>query len=159
MTDDEIGPESAEAIRALPIMKIPVALLTGDTKASAMTVASELGISRFRVDLLPEQETSVISAHTRLEKIVAMLGEGIAGAPALSEATVEVAMGEGTDVAWESTDVVLIGYDPMKFVETVRIAAQQGLLSGAGRSLCAVESRPWSSRRQRGRAVSNTIPS
>ena len=120
--DDKVRTGSAAAVRALEGMKIRVILLTGDTSAAAEAVANELGISHFHSDLLPEQKTAEIAAKTRSGEVVAMLGDGINDAPALSEATVGVAMGAGTDVARESADVVLIGNDLMKFVETVRIA-------------------------------------
>jgi heavy metal translocating P-type ATPase len=120
--DDKIRAGSAAAVRALENMKIRVVLLTGDTSAAAEAVAKELGIFHFHSDLLPEQKTAEIAAKTRRGDVVAMLGDGINDAPALSEATVGVAMGAGTDVARESADVVLIGNDLMKFVETVRIA-------------------------------------
>ncbi len=120
--DDKIRAGSAAAVRALEDMKIRVILLTGDTSAAAEAVADQLGISHFHSDLLPEQKTAEVAAKTRSGEVVAMLGDGINDAPALSEATVGVAMGAGTDVARESADVVLIGNDLMKFVETVRIA-------------------------------------
>ncbi|MGB0062998.1 MAG: cation-translocating P-type ATPase [Terracidiphilus sp.] len=120
--DDKIRAGSAAAVRALEGMKIRVILLTGDTSAAAEAVANELGIFHFHSDLLPDQKTAEIAAKTRSGEVVAMLGDGINDAPALSEATVGVAMGAGTDVARESADVVLIGNDLMKFVETVRIA-------------------------------------
>jgi len=120
--DDKIRTGSAAAVHALEDMKIRVILLTGDTSAAAEVIANELGISQFHSDLLPEQKTAEIAAKTRSGEVVAMLGDGINDAPPLSEATVGVAMGAGTDVARESADVVLIGNDLMKFVETVRIA-------------------------------------
>lgn len=120
--DDPIRPGSAAAIRALLTMKIRVILLTGDTSSAAMAVANQLGIFRLRADLLPEQKTAEIRERIRRGEVVAMLGDGINDAPSLSEATVGVAMGTGTDVARESADVVLIGNDLMKFVETVQIA-------------------------------------
>ena len=97
-------------------------LLTGDTRAAAEAVADHLGILQVHADLLPEQKTHFIAEQVKKGRTVAMLGDGINDAPALSEATVGVAMGAGTDVARESADVVLIGNDLTKFVETVRIA-------------------------------------
>ena len=120
--DDPIRPASAAAVRALEAMKIRVILLTGDTSSAAMAVANQLGIFHLRAGLLPEQKTAEIRERIRRGEVVAMLGDGINDAPALSEATIGVAMGAGTDVARESADVVLIGNDLMKFVETVRIA-------------------------------------
>jgi heavy metal translocating P-type ATPase len=119
---DQLRPGSASAVKALHDMKIEVVLLTGDTRQTAQAVASELGIRNFHAELLPEQKTSYIAEQVREGRVVAMLGDGINDAPALSEATVGVAMGAGTDVARESADVVLIGNDLDKFVETVRVA-------------------------------------
>jgi P-type E1-E2 ATPase len=103
-------------------MGIKVVLLTGDTRAAAEAVADQLGIIHVHSELLPEQKTAFIAEEVRKGRTAAMLGDGINDAPALSEASVGVAMGAGTDVARESADVVLIGNDLGKFVETVRIA-------------------------------------
>lgn len=119
---DQLRPSSASAVKALQDMKIEVVLLTGDTKQTAQTVAGHLGIRNVHAELLPDQKTREIAEQVREGRVVAMLGDGINDAPALSEATVGVAMGAGTDVARESADVVLIGNDLMKFVETVRVA-------------------------------------
>ena len=119
---DQLRPGSSSAVKALQKMKIEVVLLTGDTRRTAQAIARELGIRNVHAELLPEQKTSFIAEQVREGRVVAMLGDGINDAPALSEATVGVAMGAGTDVARESADVVLIGNDLMKFVETVRVA-------------------------------------
>ena len=103
-------------------MNIKVVLLTGDARAVAETIADQLGIVQVYSELLPQQKTAFIAEQVKKGRTVAMLGDGINDAPALSEATVGVAMGAGTDVARESADVVLIGNDLAKFVETVRIA-------------------------------------
>jgi heavy metal translocating P-type ATPase len=122
VVSDQLRPGSASAVKALQEMKIDVVLLTGDTRQTANAVAGELGIRNVHAELLPEQKTAQIAEQVREGRVVAMLGDGINDAPALSEATVGVAMGAGTDVARESADVVLIGNDLMKFVETVRVA-------------------------------------
>ncbi len=119
---DGLRPGSASAVKALQEMKIEVVLLTGDTRQTAQALAGHLGIRIVHAELLPEQKTAQIAEQVREGRVVAMLGDGINDAPALSEATVGVAMGAGTDVARESADVVLIGNDLMKFVETVRVA-------------------------------------
>jgi heavy metal translocating P-type ATPase len=119
---DQLRPSAAPAVKTLGEMNIKVVLLTGDTKAAAKAVADQLGIVEVYAELLPEQKTAFIAEQVKKGRTVAMLGDGINDAPALSEATVGVAMGAGTDVARESADVVLIGNDLAKFVETVRIA-------------------------------------
>jgi P-type E1-E2 ATPase len=120
--EDEVRPGAAVAVKELEAMKIRVILLTGDTQSAAENVAAQMGIIHFHADLLPEQKAVEVASHTQRGRIVAMLGDGINDAPALMNATVGVAMGSGTDVARESADVVLIGNDLEKFVETVRIA-------------------------------------
>jgi heavy metal translocating P-type ATPase len=125
---DQLRPSAAPAVKALARMSINVVLLTGDSKAAAEAVADELGIIQFYYELLPEQKTAFIAEQVRKGRTVAMLGDGINDAPALSAASVGVAMGAGTDVARESADVVLIGNDLAKFVETVRIARKCRLI-------------------------------
>jgi heavy metal translocating P-type ATPase len=119
---DQLRPSAAPAVKTLGEMNIKVVLLTGDTKAAGEAVADQLGIIEVYSELLPEQKTAFIAEQVKKGRTVAMLGDGINDAPALSEATIGVAMGAGTDVARESADVVLIGNDLAKFVETVRIA-------------------------------------
>jgi heavy metal translocating P-type ATPase len=125
---DQLRPSAAPAVKALAHMNIKVVLLTGDTKAAAEAVADELGIIQFYYELLPAQKTAFITEEVKKGRTVAMLGDGINDAPALSAASVGVAMGAGTDVARESADVVLIGNDLAKFVETVRIARKCRLI-------------------------------
>jgi len=122
LVTDQLRASSAPAVKSLTDMGIKVVLLTGDAKAVAEAVADRLGIIQAYSELLPEQKTAFIAEQVKKGRTVAMIGDGINDAPALSEATVGVAMGAGTDVARESADVVLIGNDLMKFVETVRIA-------------------------------------
>ncbi len=122
LVTDQLRDSSAPAVRALTDMGIEVALLTGDMELVAKVVAERLGILQVHAELLPEQKTAFVAEQVKKGRTVAMLGDGINDAPALSEATVGVAMGAGTDVARESADIVLIGNDLMKFVETVRIA-------------------------------------
>jgi heavy metal translocating P-type ATPase len=122
LVTDQLRPSAIAAVKALQEMKIKVILLTGDTRGAAETVADHLGIVQVYPELLPQQKASFIAEQVRKGRTVAMLGDGINDAPALSEATVGVAMGAGTDVARESADVVLIGNDLTKFVETVQVA-------------------------------------
>lgn len=119
---DQLRPSSTPAVKALQQMNIKVALLTGDTQATAARIAEQLGITQVYSNMLPEQKTALVAEEVKKNRVVAMLGDGINDAPALAEASVGVAMGAGTDVARESADVVLIGNDLTKFVETVRIA-------------------------------------
>jgi heavy metal translocating P-type ATPase len=119
---DVLRPDAAAAIASLHAMGIRTVLLTGDTPAVADAVARELGIDDVQAELLPEHKAGRVRALRAQGRNVAMVGDGINDAPALTEANVGVAMGAGTDVARESADIVLIGNDLSKFVETVKTA-------------------------------------
>jgi P-type Cu+ transporter len=119
---DTVRPEARRAIEALARMRLRTILLTGDTTAVANAVARSLGIGEVEADLLPEDKLARIKELVVHDRVVAMLGDGINDAPALTEATVGVAMGSGTDVARESADIVLLGNDLVRFVDTVAIA-------------------------------------
>ena len=119
---DTVRPEARRAVGALSQMGIRVMLLTGDTRAVANAVAAELAIREVATDLLPEDKLERIEALVASGNTVAMVGDGINDAPALTAASVGVGMGSGTDVARESADVVLLGNDLARFVETLAVA-------------------------------------
>ena len=119
---DTVRPEAQRAIEKINRMGIRTILLTGDNRAVADAVARQLAIKEVESDLLPEEKLSRIRNLVATGCTVAMVGDGINDAPALTAASVGVAMGSGTDVARESADVVLIGNDFMKFTETLEIA-------------------------------------
>src|SRR6266478_621003 len=119
---DLLRPEAKEAIRSLKSMGLRTVLLTGDAQAVAEDVGKKLGVHEVASELLPEEKLQYVKRLAEASHTVAMVGDGMNDAPALAEATVGVAMGSGTDVAQESADVVLIGSDLSKLVETLRIA-------------------------------------
>lgn len=120
--EDALRPEAVEAVAALRRMGLRTVLLTGDTEAIAQAVGKRLGLDEVHAELLPDKKVAKIKALRAAGRRVAMVGDGINDAPALTEASVGVAMGSGTDVARESADVVLLGNDLLKFVETVQVA-------------------------------------
>ena len=119
---DLLRPEAKEAIRSLKSMGLRTVLLTGDAQAVAEDVGKKLGVHEVASELLPEEKLQYVKRLAAASHTVAMVGDGVNDAPALAQATVGVAMGSGTDVAQESADVVLIGSDLSKLVETLRIA-------------------------------------
>lgn len=119
---DELRSEAAEAVAALKAMSIRTVLLTGDVKRVATEVGRALSVDEVLAELLPEEKSAYVGRLVDAGKVVAMVGDGVNDAPALTRATVGVAMGSGTDVARESADIVLLGNDLSRFVETVRIA-------------------------------------
>lgn len=119
---DVLRMEAVQAVAAMRKMGLRTVLLTGDVSAIAEAVGGQLGLDEIHAELLPEEKVAKIKSLRAAGRQVAMLGDGINDAPALTEATVGVAMGSGTDVARESADVVLLGNDLLKFVETVQIA-------------------------------------
>lgn len=119
---DMLRSEAAKAVTELHALGIKTVLLTGDGRGVSEAVAKLLGIDDIRSELLPNQKVERVRELRKEGRTVAMVGDGINDAPALVEADVGVAMGGGTDVARESSDVVLIGNDLTRFVETMRTA-------------------------------------
>lgn len=119
---DTLRPEAASAVAQMKKMGLRVVLLTGDAGSIARSVGNQLGIDEVDAELLPEHKVERIKALIQQGRRVAMVGDGVNDAPALMQANVGVAMGSGTDVARESAQIMLLGNDLVKFVETVKIA-------------------------------------
>ena len=119
---DTLRPEATKAIHDLKSMGMKTVLLTGDGKPVAEEIGRRLGVDEIAAELLPEDKLAYVSRLTKRRQNVIMVGDGVNDAPALMQATVGIAMGAGTDVARESANVVLIGNDLSKLVETLAIA-------------------------------------
>ena len=109
---DVIRPESAEAVTALTKRGVRVAMLTGDSHEVGNWVAKQLGITEVFAEVLPGQKSEVVAGLQRDGSRVAMVGDGVNDAPALTQADVGIAIGAGTDVAIESAGIVLASSDP-----------------------------------------------
>jgi Cd2+/Zn2+-exporting ATPase/Cu+-exporting ATPase len=118
---DKLRPEAKDAIAALHKMGLRTALLTGDAKDIADAVAKEVGIDAVYAEVLPHEKQKIIRDLRNNGERIAMVGDGINDAPALMEATVGIAMGSGTDVARESANIMLIGNDLLRLVDTIQI--------------------------------------
>ena len=119
---DVLRPEAKSAVAAMRKMGLKTILLSGDAQGVTTLVGRELGVDEAVGELLPDQKATWVKELRGKNRKVAMLGDGINDAPALVEANVGIAMGSGTDVARESADVILIGSDLSKFVETLLLA-------------------------------------
>ena len=108
---DPIKESTPEALRLLRESGVRVVMLTGDSRATAETVARKLGITEIEAEVLPDQKSAVIKRLQAEGRIVAVAGDGINDAPALAQAHVGIAMGTGTDVAMESADITLVKGD------------------------------------------------
>jgi len=110
---DVVRPESLAAVRKLQEMGVQVALLTGDSRAVAEAVAEELGIDQVFAEVLPEHKDQKVAQLQAEGKKVAMVGDGVNDAPALTRANVGIAIGSGTDVAIGSAGIILIKNNPL----------------------------------------------
>jgi Cu2+-exporting ATPase len=119
---DVIRPESKDAIKSLQDMGIEVAMLTGDSQAVANAVAKQLGIQRVFAEVLPEHKDQKVIELQKLGKRVAMVGDGVNDAPALTRADVGIAIGGGTDVAIESAGIVLVNSNPRDVVKIFKLS-------------------------------------
>jgi Cu2+-exporting ATPase len=120
--EDEIRPESSEAITELHRLGIRVAMITGDSKAVADSVARHIGIDEVAAEVLPADKASAVKRFQVGGKKVAMVGDGVNDAPALATADVGIAIGAKTDVAIESAGIVLVRSDPRDVVAAIGLS-------------------------------------
>ena len=121
-TADVIRPESYEAVKKLQDAGIEVAILTGDSEAVARSVAKQLGINTVFAQVLPEDKDKKVIELQKQGKKVAMVGDGVNDAPALTRADVGIAIGSGTDVAVESAGIILVNSNPLDVAKLVNLS-------------------------------------
>ncbi|MEZ5411207.1 MAG: copper-translocating P-type ATPase [Acidimicrobiales bacterium] len=119
---DEIRPESVAAVEALHQRGVRVAMITGDARQVADSVATRLGIDEVFAEVLPQDKDAKVAELQDRGLTVAMVGDGVNDAPALARADVGIAIGAGTDVAIESAGVVLASSDPRNVVSAIDLS-------------------------------------
>jgi P-type Cu+ transporter len=119
---DQLRGEARQAVTGLKSLGLRTILLTGDSSNTAKTVGESLGVDEAIGDLLPQQKLEKIRSLLQRGNKVAMVGDGVNDAPALAEATVGVAMGQGTDVALETADVTLMTSDLSRLLEVLAMS-------------------------------------
>jgi Cu+-exporting ATPase len=119
---DQTKPTSAEAIAELEALGLQPVLLTGDNERAAGTVARKVGIDRVLAGVLPDGKAQEISRLQRAGEVVAMVGDGVNDAPALAQADLGLAIGTGTDVAIEASDLTLVSGDLRAAADAIRLA-------------------------------------
>jgi Cu2+-exporting ATPase len=142
--EDEVRPEARQAVNDLRRMGKRVVMITGDAKEVADAVAADVGIVEVLADVLPQDKDAEVARLQAQGLSVAMVGDGVNDAAALTRADVGLAIGAGTDVAIESADVVLASSDPRAVVAVIRLSAisyrkmVQNLAWAAGYNIFAI---------------------
>jgi Cu2+-exporting ATPase len=142
--EDEVRPESKEAIDLLHALGVRVAMITGDSQAVADSVARRLGIDEVAAQVLPADKAAAVKRFQEGGRKVAMVGDGVNDAPALATADVGIAIGAGTDVAVESAGIVLVRNDPRDVVAAIELSRAtyakmiQNLVWATGYNLVAI---------------------
>jgi Cu+-exporting ATPase len=119
---DTPKPSSAEAVRALRKLGLRPVLLTGDNEATARAVAAQVGIDEVIAEVLPSEKAEVISRLQAEGRVVAMVGDGVNDAPALAQSDLGLAIGTGTDVAIEASDLTLVSGDLRAAADAIRLS-------------------------------------
>lgn len=141
---DVVREESYQVVDALHDLGIEVAMLTGDSEDVAHAVADELGIDTIFAEVLPEDKDEKVSEIQSQGKLVAMVGDGVNDAPALTRADIGIAIGSGTDVAVQSADIILVQNNPLDVVRLVKLSRasyrkmQQNLVWAGGYNVFAI---------------------
>ena len=120
--EDEVRPESKEAVDLLHGLGVRVAMITGDSQAVADAVARRLGIDEVAAQVLPADKADAVKLFQEGGRKVAMVGDGVNDAPALATADVGIAIGAGTDIAVESAGIVLVRNDPRDVVAAIELS-------------------------------------
>lgn len=119
---DTVKPTSAEAVAQLKKLGLHPILLTGDNEAVARRIATEVGIDEVIAEVLPKDKVDVVTRLQREGRVVAMVGDGVNDAPALVQADLGLAMGTGTDVAIEASDIALVRGDLRSAADAIRLS-------------------------------------